>query len=70
MLGERELPDIVEAALNHTSIHSPLAATYNRSRYQPQVAAALQLLADALEGIEQKAAKMIPWSSAHSHGES
>jgi integrase len=53
MLGEmRELPDIVEAALNHASIRSQLAATYNRSRYRPQVAAALQRLADALDGIE------------------
>jgi integrase len=53
MLGEMgELPDIIEAALNHTSIRSPLAATYNRARYRPQVAAALQRLADALEDIE------------------
>ncbi|MSP01254.1 MAG: site-specific integrase, partial [Acetobacteraceae bacterium] len=38
MLGEMgELPDIVEAALNHVSIRSALAATYNRSRYRPQV---------------------------------
>jgi integrase len=37
MLGEMgELPDIVEAALNHVSIRSPLAATYNRSRYRPR----------------------------------
>lgn len=49
MLGEMgELPDIIEAALNHTSIRSTLAATYNRSRYRPQVAAALQRLGDAL----------------------
>jgi integrase len=53
MLGEMgELPDIIEAALNHVSIRSALAATYNRSRYRPQVAAALQRLADALDGIE------------------
>lgn len=61
MLGEMgELPDIVEAALNHVSIRSPLAATYNRSRYRPQVAAALQRLADALDGIEAGAAKVVP----------
>ena len=61
MLGEMgELPDIIEAALNHVSIHSPLAATYNRSRYRPQVAAALQRLADALDGIEAGAAKVVP----------
>ena len=51
MLGEMgELPDIIEAALNHVTLHSPLAATYNRSRYRPQVAVALQRLADALDG--------------------
>jgi len=61
MLGDMgELPDIVEAALNHTAIHSPLAATYNRSRYRPQVAAALQRLADALDGIEQGGALIVP----------
>jgi integrase len=53
MLGEMgELPDIIEAALNHVSIRSALAATYNRSRYRPQVAAALQRLADVLDEIE------------------
>jgi hypothetical protein len=53
MLGDMgELPDIIEAALNHVSIRSPLAAAYNRSRYRPQVAAALQRLADALDAIE------------------
>lgn len=57
MLGEMgELPDIVEAALNHIAIHSRLAATYNRSRYRPQVAAALQRLADAFDEIERGAA--------------
>lgn len=61
MLGEMgEMPDIIEAALNHTSIHSPLAATYNRSRYRPQVAMALQRLADALDGVEQGGAEILP----------
>jgi len=60
LLGEMgELPDIIEAALNHVSIRSPLAATYNRSRYRPQVAAALQRLADALDGIEAGAATVV-----------
>jgi integrase len=60
MLGEMgELPDIVEAALNHVSIRSPLAATYNRSRYRPQVAMALQRLADALDGIEAGAGEVV-----------
>jgi integrase len=53
MLGEMgETPDIIEAALNHVAIRSPLAATYNRSRYRPQVAAALQRLADKLDQLE------------------
>jgi integrase len=60
MLGEMgELPDIIEAALNHVSIRSPLAATYNRSRYRPQVASALQRLADALDEIEAGAARVV-----------
>ena len=54
-----ELPDIIEAALNHVAIRSQLAATYNRSRYRPQVALALQRLADALDGIEVGAAKVV-----------
>ena len=61
MLGEMgELPDIIEAALNHVAIRSSLAATYNRSRYRPQVAAALQRLGDALDGIEAGVAKVTP----------
>ncbi len=53
LLGEMgELPDIIEAALNHAATHSPIAATYNRARYRPQVATALQRLADALDAIE------------------
>lgn len=61
MLGDMgELPDIIEAALNHVSIRSPLAATYNRSRYRPQVAAALQWLADALDGIAAGGAAVVP----------
>lgn len=60
LLGEMgETPDILEAALNHAAIRSPLAATYNRSRYRPQVAAALQRLADALDGIEAGAAEVV-----------
>lgn len=60
MLGDMgETPDIIEAALNHASIRSPLAATYNRSRYRPQVAVALQRLADALDGIEAGAAEVV-----------
>jgi integrase len=41
-----EIPDYIEAALNHKNIHSALAANYNRSRYLPEVRRALQRLAD------------------------
>lgn len=65
LLGEMgEMPDIIEAALNHVSIRSRLAATYNRSRYRPQVAAALQRLADRLDGIEAGAAVVVPLRQA------
>jgi integrase len=61
MLGELGIePHIIEAALNHTSIHSPLAATYNRARYRPQVSEALQLLADTLDGIATGGAVVVP----------
>ena len=61
MMGEMgELPDIIEAALNHVSIRNSLAATYNRSRYRPQVAIALQRLADALDGIAAGGAEIVP----------
>jgi integrase len=60
-LGDMQvLPDIVEAALNHKDIHSVLAATYNRSRYRPLVADALQRLADALDNIEFGGAQIVP----------
>jgi integrase len=53
MMGEAGvIPDIIEAALNHATIRSALAATYNRSRYRPQVAAALQALADELDQLD------------------
>jgi integrase len=61
MLGELGVePHIIEAALNHTSIHSPLAATYNRARYRPQVADALELLADTLDSIAAGGAIVVP----------
>ena len=65
MLGEMgEMPDIIEAALNHTAIHSALATIYNKARYRPQVAAALQRLADALDGIEVGSGVVIPLRKA------
>jgi integrase len=61
MMGEAGVePHVIEAALNHTSIHSQLAATYNRARYREPVARALQTLADLLDGIEQGGAAVIP----------
>jgi len=46
-LGELgTMPEIVEAALGHKVIHSKLAQVYNKSRYKPEVKAALQILAD------------------------
>jgi integrase len=61
LLGEMGIePHVIEAALNHTSIHSPLAATYNRARYRPQVADALQRLADALDGIATGSTTIVP----------
>jgi hypothetical protein len=53
------LPAIIEAALNHTTIHSQIASVYNKARYRPQVAEALQQLADALDGVEQGGAEVI-----------
>ena len=54
------IPDIIEAALNHATIHSPLAATYNKARYLPEVATALQLVADYYDGVELGAARVVP----------
>ena len=64
MLGKMGvMPAIVEAALNHTSIHSQLATVYNKSRYRQEVAEALQHLADVLDGIEQGGAAVIGLSA-------
>ena len=60
MMGEMGVaPATIEAALNHVTIHSQIATVYNKSRYRPEVAAALQKLADALDGIEQGGAEVI-----------
>lgn len=53
-------PHVIEAALNHTAVVSRLASTYNAARYRPQVAAALQLLADRLDGIREGGAQIVP----------
>jgi integrase len=54
------MPDIIESMLNHTVIHSKIATVYNKARYRPQVAAALQQLADLLDGIEAGGADVVP----------
>jgi integrase len=61
LLGELGVePHVIEAALNHAHIGGQLAALYNRARYRAQVAAALQRLADALDGITARAAVVVP----------
>jgi integrase len=51
-LGELGVdPHVIEAALNHTAVHSSLASLYNQARYLPQVRQALTLLADRLDAI-------------------
>jgi integrase len=51
MLGELgAAPHVIEAVLGHT-IHSSLAATYNRSRYFSEVLVALQALADHYDRV-------------------
>jgi integrase len=53
-------PHVIECCLGHAVIHTGLASVYNRSRYLAQTAAALQLLGDALDGIERGGAEIIP----------
>ncbi len=61
IMGEAGVPaHVIEAALNHTDVHSRLASVYNKSRYRNEVGEALQLLADVLDGIEQGGAEVIP----------
>lgn len=61
MMGELGIePHVIEAALNHQVLHSGLASTYNRARYQPAVADALQRLADLLDGIREGGAEVVP----------
>jgi integrase len=61
MLGELgEMPEIIEAALNHVVLRSTLATTYNRSRYRPAVATALQRLADELDVLQVVRSEISP----------
>jgi integrase len=68
LLGELgTIPEIIEAGLNHAAIRSRIAAVYNRWRYLPQVAAALQQLADLLDSIEQGGATVVALHSGRGH---
>ncbi len=52
MLGEMGTPPhVIESVLNHATIHSSLADTYNRSRYLTEVGEALQKWADWIDGV-------------------
>ena len=53
-------PHIIEAALNHAHVSGQLAAIYNRYRYGPQVASALQRLADLLDSLAAGGADVVP----------
>jgi integrase len=60
MMGEMGVePHVIEAALGHVSLHSQLASTYNIARYLPQVAGALQRLANALDRIVAGEAQVV-----------
>jgi hypothetical protein len=61
LLGELGTePHVIESALNHAHVSTQLASVYNRFRYGPQVADALQRLADALDGIATGGADVVP----------
>jgi integrase len=52
MMGEMGTPPhVIESVLNHATIHSSLADTYNRSRYLTEVGEALQKWADWIDGL-------------------
>jgi len=52
MLGEMGVePYVIEAALNHVSIHSQIAATYNVARYREAVRGALARLGEKLASL-------------------
>lgn len=52
MMGELSTPPhVVESVLNHATIHSSLADTYNRSRYLSEVGDALQKWADWIDEL-------------------
>jgi hypothetical protein len=51
-MGEAGIPPhVIEAALNHATIHTELAGRYNHSRYRDDVKAALQALAGRYDAL-------------------
>jgi integrase len=55
-------PHVIESALGHVVLHTPLAAVYNRAKYLPQVAEALQMLADRYDELERgEADRILPF---------
>lgn len=73
MLGHLGIePHIVEAALNHKHIHSPLAALYNTARYSPQVRLAVEGVGerlDQLSGRGREPADSLPLVAEAHHDE-
>ena len=59
-----ELPDIIEVALNHVAIRSPLGCDIQPLPYRPQVATALQRLADALDASRREPAPWCPYGAS------
>ena len=59
-------PHIIEAAINHQSGHKAgVAGTYNRSRYEKQVRAALSIWCSHLESIiSGSERKVVPFPAA------
>jgi integrase len=52
-------PHVIEMMLNHGVAHSAIAAVYNRHRYGAEVADALQLVADLLDGVRTDGAEVV-----------
>ncbi|GAA5264576.1 hypothetical protein ACOSOMT5_P1000 [Acidiphilium sp. MT5] len=64
MMGEMGTPPhVIESVLNHATIHSSLADTYNRSRYLTEVGEALQKWADWIDGLVGIRGQAIPEST-------
>lgn len=55
-----QAPHVVSAFLGHSSIGGTLHSGYNQSRYQAEVAGALQMVADMLDGLERGEKNVVP----------